>query len=376
MHLPHYKLLRYFSKYEFDSPYSLSTSECEPLSLEELLGYDKSAEKEFKKLKLGYAAPQGGKTLRKAISKEYTHINPEQVLVTAGSEEAIFLFLITTLKKGEHVIVQTPCYQPYYEIPRALGCEVSLWESKEDRDWEASPTELKKLIQANTRLLIMSSPAHPTGYLLPSKKLFDIVEIAREARLLLFCDETYYGLEHAPQERLPKLCDIYEKGFSLGTMSKAYGLPGLRIGWLATKEKILLHEISALKDYTSVAVSTSSEFLAELALRHGAQILERNLALIQDNVELLHKFVKKHHDLFDCKMPQAGCLAWIHLKKKMDAEHFCAELMDKAKVLCIPSACYDFGKHYIRIGFGHKNFEQGLEELEAFLQSGHLAKSA
>ncbi len=376
MHFPHYKLLRYFEQYEFASPYSLSTSDCEPLSIGELLGYEKSAEKQFKELKLGYVPPKGGEALRKTISKEYTQINPDQVLVTTGSEEAIFLFLMTALKKGDHIIVQTPCFQPYYEIPRSLGCDVTFWESKEDKDWETDPAELKQLINKNTRLLIMSSPAHPTGYLLPSKKLFDIVEIARENGLLVFCDETYSGLEHEPQERLPKFCDIYEKGISMGSMSKAYGLPGLRLGWLATKEKILLHEILALKDYTTVAGSSTSEFLAELALRHGEKILKHNLALVRSNAELLHDFVKKYHDLFDCKMPQAGCVALLHLKKRADAVNFCADLMEKTKALLVPSACYEYGKRHVRIGFGHKNFPLSLNELESYILMAPHSKSA
>lgn len=376
MHFPHYKLLRYFEQYEFASPYSLSTSDCEPLSIGELLAYEKSAEKQFKELKLGYVPPKGSEALRKAISKEYTQIEPDQILVTTGSEEAIFLFLMTILKKGDHVIVQTPCFQPYYDIPRALGCEVTFWEANEDKHWETEPEKLKELINSDTRLLIMSSPAHPTGYLLPSKKLFDIVEIAREAHLLVLCDETYHGLEHEPQERLPKFCDIYERGISLGSMSKAYGLPGLRIGWLATKEKILLHEMSALKDYTTVAGSTTSEFLAELALRHGEKILKRNLALVRSNLKLLQEFVKKYNDLFDCKMPEAGCVAMLHLKKRADGVNFCADLMEKNNVLLVPSACFEFGKRHVRIGFGHANFPRSLLALESYILSTPHARSA
>ena len=368
--------MRYFKQYQFASPYSLSTSDCEPISIGELLGYEKSAEKQFKELKLGYVPPKGGEALRKTISKEYTQINPDQVLVTTGSEEAIFLFLMTALKKGDHIIVQTPCFQPYYEIPRSLGCDVTFWESKEDQrlgngSGRTQAADQQKYALAYHELACASSRA--TCFLLRS---FDIVEIARENGLLVFCDETYSGLEHEPQERLPKFCDIYEKGISMGSMSKAYGLPGLRLGWLATKEKILLHEILALKDYTTVAGSSTSEFLAELALRHGEKILKHNLALVRSNAELLHDFVKKYHDLFDCKMPQAGCVALLHLKKRADAVNFCADLMEKTKALLVPSACYEYGKRHVRIGFGHKNFPLSLNELESYILMAPHSKSA
>lgn len=367
MNLPHYKLLRYFSKMEPDALFTLSASDCEPLTVKELLNFEKNGEKKFKELSLAYPSPQGGAALRKAISKEYTHISSEQVLVTTGSEEAIFLSLSALLKKGDHVIVQAPCYQPYYEIPRALGCEVSFWQGDEKNGWEYDPREMEKMIQKNTRLLVMSSPAHPTGYLMTSQQLFDLVELAREHHLHILCDETYHGLEHFSQEKLPKIADVYEKGISIGSLSKAYGLPGLRIGWIATTERLPLHEMSALKDYTTAGNSSASEFFAEIALKNGVKIREDNVKLIEANTKLLKSFLKRYASLFDCQIPRAGCLALLHLKKER-ADDFCADLFEKVQLLSLPSSCLDFGNRHVRLGLGRKSFSEALEQLEKYLE--------
>ncbi len=375
MHLPHYKLLRDLAKFEERATLSLASSECEPLTVEELLGLERGAERKFKELQLTYSHVQGREALRKAISKEYMLINPDQILVTAGSEEAIFLSLSTLLKKGDHLIVQTPCYQPYYEIPRALGCEISFWEANEEEGWELEIKNLAKMVQKNTRLILMSAPSHPTGYLLASKQLFDIIEFARENRLVLFCDESYSGLEHFPQERLPKVADLYEKGISLGVLSKAYALPGLRVGWIATKDKVLLHEMMALKDYTTMSTSAPSEFLAELALKHNEAILERNRGLIHAHLPLLKEFFKNYKTYFDCKMPRAGCLAFARLKRGSAGE-FCADLLEKEELMCIPSTLFDFGDQHIRIGFGRKNFARALQQLEKYLNTQVTRKAS
>jgi aspartate/methionine/tyrosine aminotransferase len=370
MQLPHYKLLRYFAQFEFSTPYPLSASDCEPLSIGDLLSFEEDADQKFHKIQLGYPLPQGNFSLRKQITKDYTHLNPDQLILTAGSEEAIFLCLSALLKKGDHVIVQAPCYQPYYEIPKALGCEVSLWNGKEEDGWELDLSELQNTIQKNTKLILISLPSHPTGYLMSSKKLFDLVEIARGARIPIFCDESYSGLEFHAQEKLPKICDLYELGISIGTLSKVYGLPGLRLGWIATHGKVLLHEIVALKDYTTLSCSAPSEFLGELALRHAEHILQKNRKLVQSNFELLQRFFKKHSDVFDCRVPHAGCLAFAKLKKNADADQFCADLYEKTQVLCVPSTCFDYGKKHVRIGFGRKSFSRSLDQLEKYLEMG------
>lgn len=375
MKLPHYKLLRYFSKVEPEANFLLSASDCEPLTMDDLLALEKSGEKKLRELGLAYPASQGKESLRKAISKEYTHISPKEILVTTGSEEAIFLFLSTMLKKGDHIIVQAPCYQPYYEIPRAMGCEVSFWQGNEKEKWEYNVHDVEKMIQENTRLIIMSSPSNPTGYLMPSKKLFDLVELAREHHLHLLSDETYHGLEHHPQEKLPKVADIYEKGFSIGSVSKAFGLPGLRIGWIATTEKIALHEMSALKDYTTAGCSTISEYLAEIALKHGEKIRKQNLKIIHENIKLFRAFLKKNSQLFECQMPNAGCLALLRLKKE-SADSFCRDLLGQVELLCVSGSTLDFGDRHVRIGFGRKNFSHALEQLEKYLEGPVRARRA
>jgi len=366
MQIPPFKLERYFARYEFNVDYVLCSSDCESLAIQDLLSLEPNAAERFHQHWLGYTESMGSPSLRTEICRAYRDIQPDQVLVHTGAEEAIFLFMHAVLNAGDHVIVHWPCYQSLTEVARSIGCRVSLWKAHEENGWALDIDELKQSIQSGTRAIIINTPHNPTGYLMTSDEFQEVSRIARENGIILFSDEVYRESEYREEDRLPAACDLGEHAVSLGVMSKTYGLPGLRIGWIATRNAEVYDGMAALKDYTTICNSAPSEFLAELALRHRKALAERNLEIIDKNLKLLDQFFTRHADRFVWQRPQAGSIGFPRLIGE-DVNDFCKGLVEKAGVLLLPGTLYDDQGNHFRIGFGRKNFSDALARLEDFL---------
>lgn len=367
MRMQDFKLERFFSKYEFSAPYLLCSSDPESFSIEELLSFEPSSYEKFKNQRLGYTETKGNPELRSEISKLYKNIAIDDILVHSGAEEGIFIFMNIMLKPGDHVVVQFPAYQSLYEVARSIGCEITKWTVEEEKDWELDLEFLKKNIKDNTKAIIINIPHNPTGYLMKKEKLNEIVKIAKEKNVFIFSDEVYRFLEYDEKERLSSICEIYENGISVGGMSKAFALPGLRICWTVTKNKEILSKMAAFKDYTTICCSAPSEFLSIIALRNKEQIFRRNLEIISSNLTILNKFFNRYQSLFSCVMPKAGTIALPKINFGVDVEKFCIDLIEKKGVFLLPSTLYDFGNKNFRIGFGRKNMSVSLEKLEEYL---------
>lgn len=374
MKLQDFKLERYFARYEFIAPYLLCCSDCESLTVKEILDLEgDEAHRSFLDLRLAYTESQGCTELRQIIPALYRNIGAGDVLVTSGAEEAIFIFMNIALDRGDHVIVQYPCYQSLFEVARAIGCEVTRWEMKEKGGWDVDLDALARSVRKNTRAIIVNSPHNPTGHLMSGDNLAFIVELARERGILLFSDEVYRFLEYNESNRPPSACDLYENAVSLGVMSKTYGLAGLRIGWVATKNAGIYKKMAAFKDYTSICNSAPSEFLAALALKHRDRLAKRNLGLIRDNLEILDSFFARHSGLFSWPRPEAGPIAFPGIKWDGKVEDFCNDLVRSAGVLLLPGSCFDWGGNNFRIGFGRKNMPECVDKLEEYIMD-HLRR--
>lgn len=367
MQIRPFQLERFFAKYEFTAQYLLCSSDCESLAVADLLAFEPAARRELDSLWLGYTETPGHPALRAEIAGLYQNIAPAQILVHSGAEEAIFNFMNVTLSPGDHVIVQSPCYQSLLEVAAALGCQVTRWPMQPGNNWEPDLDFLRDNIRPATRLVVVNSPHNPTGYLMSAKTQADLIDIVRQHGLLLFSDEVYRGLEYDPDDRLPAAAELYENAVSLGVMSKTYGLAGLRIGWLATQNVALYRQLAAFKDYTSICNSAPSEFFATLALRHRAQIVQRNLEIILFNLGLLNEFFATRQDSFEWLPPRAGCIAFPRLKLPRPVETFCADLVERQGVLLAPGSMFDFDGNHFRIGFGRKNMPEALARLAQYL---------
>jgi aspartate/methionine/tyrosine aminotransferase len=364
-----FKLERFFARYEFTAPYLLCTSDCESFTVEDLFQLDENAERDFKNLRLGYTETAGSPVLREEISRLYTGINPEDVLVCAGAQEGIFIFMNALLNPGDRVIVQFPAYQSLYEIANALGCGVTLWPMDANNNWELDPDFPGSAVTPGTKAIVINLPNNPTGYNMSKEKLNRLVGIAREHDIYIFSDEVYRFLEYDEKDRLPAVCDIYDKGVTLGVMSKSFGLAGLRIGWLVTKDKTLFKQMASFKDFTTICSSAPGEFLTILALRHKNFILERNLEIIRSNLRLLESFFNRYSDRFQRITPNAGPLVFPKLLFTGDAEAFCLDLVEKKGVLLAPGNMFNYDSPYVRVGFGRKNMPDALSKLEEYVNN-------
>lgn len=367
MKIRDFKLEVCFNKYEFTAPYLLSQSDCESMSIKELLGYEKGADKQFLEGWLGYTEVPGHPELRKVISGLYTTMKQKNIIVHAGAQEPIFNFMNVLLDKGDHVISQFPIYQSLFEVANAIGCKVSRWNIEQSESgWRVDINKLEQLVQPNTKLIVLNSPNNPTGHTLKKEEIEAITEIAKRHDIYVFCDEVYKSLELDGVKR-PWFADRYEKGVSLGVMSKAYGLAGLRIGWLATRDMDLIEELIKMKHYTSICSSGPAEFLSIVALRHGDKILDRNVKIIEDNLKNAESFFNRYPDLFEFNKPMAGPVAFIRMNITTQIEEFCDILVKEKGVLLLPANIYLFPGQYFRMGFGRKNFAECLAKFEEYL---------
>ena len=367
MKIREFQIERYFAKYEFTTKYILCASDCESFSVEEILQLENSSEKKLNDLKLGYIESEGSSELRIAIANMYESIPKSNVLAFSGAEEGIFAFMNVVLNPEDHIIVQFPAYQSLFEIAISVGCDVTKWIMKPENNWDLDINFLKENITPKTKAIIINFPHNPTGSLISHKKYQAIIDIAQENDLYLFSDEVYRFLEYSPQSRLVSACDLYDKAISLGVMSKSFGLAGLRIGWIATKDKKLLQSLAAFKDYTTICNSGVSEFLASIALRNYETLVNRNLDLIRTNLELLDRFLRDFQQIFDWIRPLAGSIAFPRIKLDKSIDDFCLDVLQESGVVLLPGTAFDYGDKHFRIGFGRQNFPEALDALKEFL---------
>jgi aspartate/methionine/tyrosine aminotransferase len=367
-------LERYFAAHEFSVRYVLSASDPESLSLDELLALaDEQARRMWDRLSLGYTESQGHPLLREEIARLYAAAGPEGVLVTVP-EEGILIAMAAILQPGDHVIATFPAYQSLLEIPRAIGSEVTPWPLQPtEGGWQLDLDFLAAHLTARTRLIIVNFPHNPTGYLPAAAVQAAILELARSRGLYVFSDEMYWGLEYDRDRRLTPACDLYERAVTLSGLSKSLALPGLRIGWLASRDHELLARCSRFKDYTTICAGAPSEILAIMALRARAQILERNLAIIRRNLQTAGQFFAGWSSLFEWLPPAAGSVAFPRLQSSTPAAGFCRDLRERKGVLLAPAEVFAYAGNHFRLGLGRLNFAEALAELHDYLAAGGLA---
>lgn len=360
-------LERHFAKYEFEVPYQLSCSDCEPLSLAELMAMaSPDSVRLWENLRFHYTGSAGHPLLRNEISLLYGDIVPEDILVCVP-EEGIFLVINSLLAPGDHLIVISPAYQSLYEVAKGLGCSVSFWEA--DSQGSYQPETLKSLLTRETRLVVVNFPHNPTGTHITRENLFEISKFCDTAGLMLFSDEMYRGLEQNPADRLPGAASLRDGNISLSGMSKAFALPGLRIGWLVCKNRKTREALIQFKDYTTICPSAPSEILSVIGLQNKDRILARNQAIIIHNINLVNEFVGRHRNLLSWNPPKAGSVALLYLPENWSSEDVCGELLRKKEVLAIGSHLFSYSRPAIRLGLGRIDFAGALERFGDLLDS-------
>jgi aspartate/methionine/tyrosine aminotransferase len=366
MQIEPFAIERFYERWEFRAELMLSSSDCESNGVSELLALEPDARERLLGLRLGYTEVAGSPELLASVAGIYDGLEPADVLTLAAAEEGIFTAYHAILSPGEHAIVETPCYGSAIEVARSTGAAVSEWQRRYEEGWEHDLDELEGLLRPETRLIYVNSPHNPTGTQMSLAVFERLVEIARERAIVLFSDEVYRGLEHDSAARLPAACERYERALSLGTVSKAHGLPGLRIGWLASRDRGLLERIREVKLYTTICSSAPSELLVALALRHAEELVARSRRLVLANLPLVDAFLERRAELFQWVRPSAGPIGFPRVRGDFDVRAWCEEIAEQAGVLLLPGSVYG-QPHQVRIGFGRANLPQALERLDAHL---------
>ncbi len=363
----------YLSKWEFAARYHMTASDAETLTLSELLALAEAEDREaFTSLRLGYTETFGAPDLVEVIAATYDTLAPGAVLCFAGAEEGIYVAMRVLLAKDDHAIVVTRNYQAPETLPLS-SCDVTGVPLDPENDWTLDIDRVAAALRPNTRLVSINFPNNPTGKVLERERFDALVALCRKHGLWLFSDEVYRMVERDPGRRLPQAVDAYEKGISLNVMSKAYGLPGLRIGWIACKDPALLRRMERYKHYLSICNAGPSERLALIALKARHRILERNRRLIEGNLARMDAFFSDFSTWFEWRTPDGGCTGFPRYRGPDGVEAFTRRLVEEAGVLLLPASIYrselnDVPRDRFRIGYGRANAAEGQAAMRDWLK--------
>ena len=372
--LPDFRLETHFSEWEFKAKYHMTASDAESMSLPELLAYATEEEQaEFDNLWLGYTETYGAADVRAAIAATYKNCSSEDILCFAGASEGIFAANSVILDKNSHAIVVTPNYQSHESLPLSI-CSATGVPLDADDNWSLDIDRVVAAIKPNTRLITINFPHNPTGAILSADRYDALISLCRKHGIYILHDEIFNGLGASGTKHLPYTADVYEKGLSLNVMSKAYGLPGLRVGWIACKDKTIISKMERLKHYLSICNSAPAERLTKIALTYRDQLLARTCAIVDENLPKWDAFFNRHSGLFDWQQPDGSCMAFPRYKGSEGVEAFTKKLVEDSGVLLLPGSVYqselgDTPDNHFRLGFGRRNLDEGLAALDQHIKN-------
>ena len=375
MKMETFALERWMTKWELNVTHDITESGISPMSINDLLRVaqvddpeaviaDAMADPQL------YSEARGTETLRQIIADTYASVDPDDVLVTTGAIEANFLVYNALLDAGDHVVVTTPCYQQLVSIPRAIGCDVSEWRVTPESGFTFDLDELETLVTESTKLIVVNSPHNPTGAILSQRDLERIARIAESVGAWVLSDEAYRWLTRPGGIELPgPFRDIYPRAVSVGTMSKFFGLPGLRLGWLAGTSE-LAAQCWELRDYTSLSPSKLSDRFAQIAVANHRCVQQRNNEILDANLATARRWFTENEDIVSWKEPKAGLLAMMKVIGMDDTDALSEHLAANAGVMLAPGSAFGL-PGYMRIGIGQRPeiFAEALDRTAAAIRS-------
>lgn len=371
--LPDFKLETYFSTWEFSARHHLTASDAESMTVADLLAMGTDAEQQaFQDLRLGYTPTWGTDAVRQAIASRYDGMEADDVLVFAGAGEALFWAMQLFVEAGDHVLVTLPNYQTIESIPIATGVDVEgvpLWTGQDSSlEWILDLDRFESMLRPETSLVSVNFPNNPTGFVPDAGTWQAFNDLCSERGIRVVSDEVYSGVEIDPSRTLPAAAQINPSALTISVTSKAYGLPGLRVGWVITKDHDALQQLERAKHYTSIANAGPSEHLTVIALNNGDAILQRNRELCRVNDALVLVFMSEHDDLFEYTSPDGGCVAFPRYLGADGVEAFCTRAVEEDGVFLLPASIYasalgSIPNDRFRIGIGRANVPESLAAL-------------
>jgi capreomycidine synthase len=355
-------------KYYFSAEIDIGGSGVQDFSMGELRSLLGFTQADLDGIVLCDSQTLGGTDLRRAIAERWLDGREDRVLVTHGSTEANYLVMNTLLEPGDEVVVQDPSYPQLYAIAEAIGCRLKHWPLRFENGFRPDLEEAGRLIGPRTRMVVVNFPHNPTGASLTREEQCELVRLVEKAGAYLVWDAAFSELTYDGPP-LPDPLDLYDRALSLGTLSKAYGLPGLRVGWcLASAE--LLERLIRMRDYMTLHLSPLVEFIAERAIRGADRLVALRLAQARENRVLVGEWVADHRDVVEWVPPQGGVCAFVRFPHLSDTSDLCHRLSRERRVLLVPGSCFLHPRH-VRLGFGTstESLSLGLSCLSQLLPS-------
>lgn len=358
-----FRLERWYAEFEFlPGMRGLSASSPFAVTTRELLDQEgEETTKRYLDLNLEYIENPGSEALRQAIARVvYTTADANAIRVTSGASEALFLLIWTMGEAGDNIVVETPCYENVTGVANSRGIEVRRLPLTMEQDWKPDLEHLARLIDEKTRIVYLVHPHNPSGSILTKEEMQAIARMTDRVGALLVNDEVF-RLITRDGTPMPSILDATENAVSIGDMAKPWGLGGLRVGWLASRNSELLQRISSARDYSTMCCSAPGEFLAELTLRHSSQVMKPRLHAARQNLDALAVAIERTQGMLHWRRPQAGYTAFVQLP--FPTEALCRSLATEKRVLFLPGSMYgEVYDHFIRVGFGSQvqQFQEGL----------------
>lgn len=372
MNIERFGVEEWMDKYESDAKYNITDTCARPMTLKELFalaGEDREdfVEALFEK-EQSYGSIYGLASLKEEIAGLYETITPDDILTQHGATGGNQHVLFSLVRPGDRVVAFSPSYQQFCSTPRALGANVTVLKLRRSNGFLPDLDELRKAAARGLRLICINNPNNPTGSLIPEDMMKEIVEIARSSGTYILCDEVYAGVSQHDEDICPSVADLYEKGIATGSMSKAFSLAGLRLGWLATRDKAALSQFRRVRDYDLVSCSLFDESVAALALHHKEKILERNRAILRHNLPVLERWVEGEKHVSFVK-PKAGTMALVYYDLDMPSALFCHRMYHETGAFAVPGDCFEEPSSF-RVGYGHdaETLERGLQAVSEFFR--------
>jgi aspartate/methionine/tyrosine aminotransferase len=371
MKIDTFKMERMQSRYEFMVDYNLSESGVYPISFKELLPQEQL--EDILKTPLGYLQTNGTKELREKVCALYPGTNIENVLITTGTVEANYLLAWSQIEPGDEVLFMIPNYMQLWGLMRAFGANVKTFALKEELNWNPDLDEIKNLVTPNTKIICVTNPNNPTGSRLSQKAQDTILDIAQKNDAWVFADEVYQGAE-LDRQITQSFWGSYDKVVVSNGLSKAYGLPGLRVGWIVGPEGFA-NKVWPYHDYTTISISAVSDRLARIALtpEKRNKILERTRTILNDNIGILMSWLEKHEELFQCVPPEAGAIAFPRYNLDINSTELVDRIRETKSVLICPGDHFGMDR-YLRIGYGEE--KEILEKALALIEEAIIETQA
>ena len=368
MKIETFELERRQSLWENTVEYNLTESGIHPFTLKELLSTKQI--QDLLDVRLGYGQTNGSIELRKTITSLYPHSSIENILVTNGSAEANFIAMWSTLNPKDEILLMLPNYMQIHGIANSFGVNIKPFYLEEELNWQPDVDKIRKLASNSTKMICVCNPNNPTGAILQQKTMEEIIEVANESSAWICSDEVYRGSELDGKD-IKTFYGMYDKVIAVAGLSKAYSLPGIRMGWLVAPENIT-EKAWSYHDYTTISPSVLSQQIALWALEPDTRktILSRNRKILNENLEIFKNWLSGRKHLFDFIPQKAGAMSFVKYHFEMNSTDLTENLRKKKSLLIVAGDCYGMD-NYLRLGIGSEKeylleglarLEEGLEE--------------